>query len=157
MMALPPYRLHRNAFGRLEFTAPNGEVHAGVVPVRAFPVTAPEHGIGLVDPHGRELAWIDQLSDLPDDIRILLETELARREFTPEIRRIVSVSSFATPSTWEVQTDRGTANLILKGEEDIRRLAGPALLIGDSHGIHFLIRDPQALDQQSRRFLDRFL
>lgn len=157
MMDPPPYRLCRNPFGRLECTGPDGEAHEGVVPVRAFPITAPEHGIGLVDPHGRELAWIDQLSDLPDDIRILLETELARREFMPEIRRIVSVSSFATPSTWEVQTDRGTANLILKGEEDIRRLAGPALLIGDSHGIHFLIRDRQALDQQSRRFLDRFL
>ena len=157
MMDPPPYRLCRNAFGRLECTGPDGEAHEGVVPVRAFPITAPEHGIALVDPHGRELAWLDQLSDLPDDIRILLESELARREFMPEIRRIVSVSSFATPSTWEVQTDRGTANLILKGEEDIRRLAAPALLIADSHGIHFLIRDRQALDQQSRRFLDRFL
>jgi len=157
MIDPPLYRLHRNAFGRLEFTGPDGETHAGVAPVRAFPITDPEHGIGLVDPHGQELAWIEQLTDLPDDYRSLLETELAQREFMPEIRRIVSVSSFATPSTWEVQTDRGTANLILKGEEDIRRLAGPALLIGDSHGIHFLIRDPQALDQQSRRFLDRFL
>jgi hypothetical protein len=75
----------------------------------------------------------------------------------PEIKRIVSVSSFATPSTWEVDTERGLATLILKGEEDIRRLTPPALLIADSHGIHFLIRDRQALDQQSRRFLDRFL
>ena len=56
-----------------------------------------------------------------------------------------------------MQTDRGSAHLILKGEEDIRRLTAPALLIADSHGIHYLIRDRHALDQQSRRFLDRFL
>jgi hypothetical protein len=40
----------------------------------------------------------------------------------PVITRIVSVASFATPSTWQVETDRGTATLVLKGEEDIRRL-----------------------------------
>jgi hypothetical protein len=75
----------------------------------------------------------------------------------PVIERIVSVGSFATPSTWEVDTDRGRTTFVLKGEEDIRRLAAPALLIADSHGIQFLIRDRRALDQHSRRILDRFL
>ncbi len=149
--------LRLNAFGRLEFVAADGETHDGVVPVRAFPIGAPDQGIALIDAQGRELAWIERLSDLPEGARALLATELARREFMPVIRRIVSVSSYATPSTWRVETDRGIASLILKGEEDIRRLAPPALLIADSHGIHFLIRDRRALDAQSRRFLDRFL
>jgi hypothetical protein len=99
----------------------------------------PADGIALVDPYGHELAWIDELGDLPDELRSLVETELAQREFMPVITRIVSVASFATPSTWQVETDRGAATLILKGEEDIRRLTPPALLIADSHGIHFLI------------------
>lgn len=157
MIARPDYRLCRNAFGRLEFTAADGETHDGVVPVRSFPITAPDQGIALVDPYGHELAWIDRLADLPDDLRALLEGELARREFMPVIRRIVSVASFATPSTWQVETDRGLASFVLKGEEDIRRLTPPALLIADSHGIHFLIRDRRALDQHSRSILDRFL
>ncbi|HCZ13670.1 MAG TPA: DUF1854 domain-containing protein [Candidatus Accumulibacter sp.] len=157
MNAAPDYRLQRNAFGRLELTAADGQTHLGVVPVRAFPITAADDGIGLVDPHGHELAWIERLSDLPDEMRSLVEDELARREFMPEISRIVSVSSFATPSTWQIETDRGASTLVLKGEEDIRRLHPPALLIADSHGIHFLIRDRYALDQHSRRILDRFL
>ena len=157
MIARPDYQLCRNAFGRLEFSASDGETHDGVVPVRSFPITAPDQGIALVDPYGNELAWIDRLADLPDDLRALLEGELARREFMPVIRRIVSVASFATPSTWQVETDRGLASFVLKGEEDIRRLTPPALLIADSHGIHFLIRDRRALDQHSRRILDRFL
>ena len=90
-------------------------------------------------------------------MRALVESELSGREFIPEIRRLISVSSFATPSTWQVETDRGTTTFVLKGEEDIRRLDSPALLIADSHGIHFLIRDRYALDAPSRRFLDRFL
>ena len=75
----------------------------------------------------------------------------------PEIKRILHVSSFATPSTWQVETDRGETAFTLKGEDDIRRLAAPALLISDSHGIQFLIRDRSALDSHSRKILDRFL
>lgn len=151
------YRLSRNNFGRLVFTGPDGVAQEGVVPVRAFPIAAPEQGIALVDPHGHELAWIERLSDLPDELRALVEGELASREFMPEIRRIVSVGSFATPSTWRVETNHGETSFVLKGEEDIRRLASPALLIADSHGIHFLIRDRFALDTHSRKILDRFL
>ena len=157
MKVRPDYQLRRNSFGRLELTDADGESHDGVVPVRAFPITASDDGLALVDPYGHELAWIDRLDDLPDDLRQLLESELAGREFMPVIERIVSVGSFATPSTWEVDTDRGRTTFVLKGEEDIRRLAAPALLIADSHGIQFLIRDRRALDQHSRRILDRFL
>jgi hypothetical protein len=157
MTDTPDYQLRRNAFGKLELISSDGEIHAGVVPVRAFPISAPADGIALVDPYGHELAWIDELGELPDELRTLLESELAQREFMPVITRIVSVASFATPSTWQVETDRGAATLILKGEEDIRRLTPPALLIADSHGIHFLIPDRSALDQHSRRILDRFL
>ena len=153
----PVYRLSRGPFGRLIFTGAEGEVQEGVVPVRAFPITAPAHAIALVDQHGHELAWIEQLSDLPEELRTIIEAELASREFVPEIRRIRSASSFVTPSTWQVETDRGDTSFILKGEEDIRRLTPAELLITDSHGIYYLIRDRFGLDHQSRRILDRFL
>ncbi|MDP5008118.1 MAG: DUF1854 domain-containing protein, partial [Glaciimonas sp.] len=106
---------------------------------------------------GQELAWIDRLSDLPVDARALIQEELASREFMPEINRIRSVSSFTTPSDWTVATSRGEATFTLKGEEDIRRIVGGALLISDMHGVQFVIRDMQTLDKASRKFLDRFL
>ncbi|SOD42642.1 cyanophycin metabolism-associated DUF1854 family protein [Nitrosovibrio sp. Nv4] len=152
-----PYRLSRDAFGRLVYTGPDGETEVGIVPVRAFPITAPDHGLALIDPNGHELVWIDRLDDVPRDMRELVEAELASREFMPEISRIQDVSNYATPSTWYVETNRGKTAFILKGEEYIRRLTPPALLITDSHGIHFLIRDRYALDHHSRRILDRFL
>jgi hypothetical protein len=151
------FRLTRNAFGRLVFSRPNGAAHEGVVPVRSFPLAAPGEGIAIVGSDGHELAWVDRLDDLPADVRSLIEEELASREFMPEISRIKSVSSFATPSTWDVVTDRGETAMVLKGEEDIRRLGRTALLIADSNGIHFLVRDIQALDRASRKLLDRFL
>ena len=155
-MSQPPLNLARNPFGQLVFTAADGTPHT-VVPVRAFPIAAPTENIGLINPEGEEVAWVDRLADLPDAPRRLIEDELASREFMPVIQRIRHCSSFATPSTWELDTDRGPATLVLKGEEDIRRLKSPSLLIADSRGIHFLVRDRYALDAHSKRILDRFL
>ncbi|MFN3750804.1 MAG: DUF1854 domain-containing protein [Thiobacillus sp.] len=156
-MSAPDFKLHRNAFGRLVLTTANGAAHEGVVPVRAFPIAAPEEGISLMSADGHELAWIDRLADLPSAMRGLVVDELASREFMPEIRRLRQVSSFATPSTWEVETDRGETSFVLRGEEDIRRLGPSSLLIADAHGVQFLIRDLAALDRHSRKLLDRFL
>lgn len=156
-MSAPGFALARDAFGRLVLTTAAGEIHEGVVPVRAFPLAAPDEDISLVSAEGHEVAWIARLDDLPAGPRALVEAGLTAREFMPEILRLKSVSSFATPSTWEVETDRGDTAFILKGEEDIRRLPSSGLLIADSHGIQYLVRDLQRLDRTSRRLLDRFL
>ena len=151
------FQLARNAYGRLVLTAADGTVCEGVVPVRAFPIAAPGEGIALLSAEGHEAGWIERLEELPAALRQLVEEELARREFMPEILRIRAVSSFATPSTWTIDTDRGATALVLWGEEDIRRLGKSGLLIEDSQGIHFLVRDINGLDSASRRLLDRFL
>ena len=137
-------------------TGSDGETQEAL-PVRAFPIGTPDEGIALVDPHGHELAWIERLDELPAELRQLVDSELASREFMPIISRIVDVSGHATPNTWKVVTNHGDTQFVLKGEEDIRRLGIQGLLIADSHGIHFLIRDRYALDAHSRKILDRFL
>lgn len=152
----PGFRLSRDPFGRLAFER-NGQRICPVVPVRGFPIAAPNEGIALMDSQGRELAWIERLEDLPADIRLLIIDELASREFVPRIQRIRRVSTYATPSLWLVDTDRGPTQLTLKAEEDIRRLSPASLLITDSHGVQFLIPDTAVLDKASRRTLDHFL
>jgi hypothetical protein len=149
--------LQRDAAGRLVFTDANGEPHAGVVPVRAFPIAAPDEGISLVNTEGHEVAWVDDLRTVAPAARALLQEELALRDFVPEITRLKSVSSFGTPSVWTVETDRGETSFILKGEEDIRRLARTGLLIAGSQGVQYSVRDMTALDRASRRLLERFL
>ncbi|MBT0568830.1 DUF1854 domain-containing protein [Curvibacter sp. CHRR-16] len=154
---IPTLNLYRTPFGKLALTDASGTVHEGVQPVRAFPVKAPEHGISLLNADGKEVAWIDALAAVPEPAQTLLREELVQREFMPVIERIDSVSSYATPSTWTVQTDRGMTSFVLKGEEDIRRLGHHnALLIADAHGIQYLVRDQFALDAHSKRILDRF-
>jgi hypothetical protein len=151
------FTLRRDAFGKLVLTNAQGEEFVGVTPVRSFPVQAPTRGISLVRDGGKEAAWIEDLEQVDPAVRALVTEELEGREFMPEIVQIKSVSSFATPSTWSVKTDRGDTDFVLKGEEDIRRLGAYSLLVADSHGIHFLIRDMFAIDKGSRKILDRFL
>ena len=151
------FQLQRDSFGKLVLTAFDGQVHHGVVPVRAFPIQSPDKGISMVLHDGKEVAWIDAIADLPPAVAALVREELEGREVMPEIQRIASVTSYATPCTWEVQTDRGATRFVLKGEEDIRRIGRNSLLVADNHGIHFLVRDLAGLDKHSRKILDRFL
>jgi hypothetical protein len=151
------FKLSRNAAGRLVLTDAHGNTHEGVVPVRAFPISAPDAGLSLLGEDGHELRWISSLGDVPEDVRALLESELTQREFMPEITRIGQVSSFATPSKWQVSTNRGDTELLLKAEDHIRRLTLTSLLITDGHGVSFMIRDVEALDKHSRKLLERFL
>ena len=90
-------------------------------------------------------------------MQALIAEALSAREFMPEIIRIKSVSAFSTPSTWLVTTDRGETSLVLKSEDFVRRLSHTRLLIADSLGIDYLVRDLGMLDKASRRLLDRFL
>ncbi len=150
--------LTRDAFGRLILTTADGVRHEDISPVRAFPLAEPQAHISLVGSDGHERLWVDHLDRLPAAARRVLEEELAQRECLPVIRRILSVSTLATPSQWEVETDRGRTTLLLKAEEDIRRLPEPGrLLITSGHGLHFVVADRFGLDRGSRKLLERFL
>lgn len=156
------FELTLNTFGQLVLNKPGLPPWIGVIPVRAFPLTAPEEGLSLVTSSGEEVLWISHLTDLPEAMREIVEAELASREFMPEIQAIRSVSSYATPCTWRVSTIQGETELVLKGEEDIRRLhlygnGIQSLIIRDRHGIEYFVPNRNALDRHSRKLLDRFL
>ena len=150
------HQLERNALGNLVFIDAKGERHVGVYPVRAFPITAPAAGIGIMNQSGKEVCWFSDVAPIPEVELSLIEEELAAREFMPVIERITKVSTFATPSIWDIETDRGPTRIRLKGEEDIRRIDGNTLLIADSNGLQFIIKDSTQLDKVSKKLLDRF-
>ena len=156
-MSNTQFELQRDSYGRLVLTTQNGERHEGVTPVRAFPIAAPDEGLSLVNYEGHEVGWVERTADLPPAIGQLIEEELASREFVPEIRAINAISSYVTPSTWQVDTDRGSFCMVLESEDDIRRISRTMLMISDSNGIQFLVRDLSRLDRSSRKLLDGFL
>ena len=151
------FSLSRNSFGYLCLQDQAGVTHEQVVPVRAFPISYPNESIAIVDRDGHELVWLDSLDQATPSNQLLINEELASREFMPVLTGIENVSTFATPSTWTVKTNRGPTQFILRGEEDIRRVNKTMYLVSDTHGVQYLIQHIQALDKHSRRLLDRFL
>jgi hypothetical protein len=116
------FSLSRNSFGYLCLQDQAGVTHEQVVPVRAFPISYPNESIAIVDRDGHELVWLDSLDQATPSNQLLINEELASREFMPVLTGIENVSTFATPSTWTVKTNRGPTQFILRGEEDIRRV-----------------------------------
>jgi hypothetical protein len=151
------FSLAFDPFGKLVITLADGTQFVGVVVSRAFPIATPDQSISILSAEGKELAWIESLHDLPANEQTLVSQALQGREFMPEILRLEGVNSFSTPSVWRVQTNRGSTQLVLKGEEDIRRLSATRLIVADAHGVQFLIRDLPSLDRHTRKLLDRFL
>jgi hypothetical protein len=149
--------LQRDTWGRLVLIDAEGRRTVGVDPVRAFPYSDPDHWVSLCDADGREVLSIESLASLAPAVRQAIEEELAQREFVPVIKRLVRVSSEATPCTWDVETDRGTTRFTLNSEDDVRRLGPHRALVADFQGIRYLIPDTRALDASSRRLLERYL
>ena len=146
-----------DSLGRLVFHASDGRQHTGVVPVRGFPISEPDYGISICDADSRELLWIERLSQLSDADRKVIQSELADREFTPVLERIIRISMNAEPCEWEVDTDRGRTTFVLKTDEDVRRIDSRRAMVTDSNGVSYLIRDLDALNATSRRYLERYL
>lgn len=155
--------LEQDRFGQLVLVDAAGRRHAGVHPVRAFPLSAAVQSAGeealisLLGRDGHELLWIERFDQLDAASRALLKAELASRQFMPRILRLLDVSSFSTPSNWQVETDRGATQLELKSEDHIRRLPDGRLLIAGGDGVSYLVDNLVALDRHSRRLLERFL
>jgi hypothetical protein len=151
------FGLNHDSWGRLVLIDSTGRPHIGVEPVRAFPISDPQHWISIVDAEGRELVLVEDAGSLPAAVRDVLLEDLARREFVPHIDRILKVSTDAEPSEWDVQTDRGPTKFLLNSGDDIRRLSPYSALVIDVHGTRYLIEDTRKLDAASRRHLERYL
>jgi hypothetical protein len=152
-----PFELTHDAWGRLVLTDAAGERYVGVVPLRVFPATDPQHWIALVDAQGRELLMIEDLAACPPPVREVIELELSQREFLPEILRIVYVSSIIEPCDWEVITDRGPTRFVLKNEDDVRRTGPYSGIVIDAQGVRYLIRDTRQLDLYGRRAIEQYI
>ena len=150
------FTLMRNAAGRLVLTESSGRVHEGVEPVRAFPISDADRLVSILDSHGREITCVNDLANLPGETAAVIRQELSEREFLPRIERIVHVKTYKDPHEWDVVTDRGRVQFLLR-DDDIRRLGPTKAILVDAHGVRFYIPDSRQMDAKSRRVLSQYL
>ena len=150
-------KFDRDAWGQLVLSLPDGTQHAGVEPVRCFPLTNPTHAIALLDGEGHEILNLPTLDVLAPAARDILQRELVEREFVPVIQRIAATSAPNPPCRWDVETDRGRTSFQLESDDDCRRLGPHGVLIADSNGIRYTIPDINRLDASSQRIVSRLV
>jgi hypothetical protein len=151
------FGLTRDQWGQLVLIDSDGHKHADVTPIALFPLSEADAWISIRAADGAELACIADPHKLPAETWKLLKEELAQREFVPVIERIVRVSGNSEPCEWQVETDRGPTQFLLKSEEDVRRIGDHQILIVDAHGTRYHIPDLSAMDVKSRRIVEWYV
>lgn len=58
------FSISKDAFGNLQLIDQDGATHEKVRIIRAFPISDPDHGFAIVDDHGHEVAWFEDLNAL---------------------------------------------------------------------------------------------
>ena len=150
----------------LTLTQPNGKVEEfeRVVAVRCFPVTNPQEFVSVREPdskkkgRGKEIGMIRRMADMPKEAQDLLNEELDRRYFTPEILRITGMKEKFGYSYWDVDTSAGRVTFVLNNPfSNIRVLEDNSVFINDIDGNCFKIPDVAKLDAQSLRRIEIYL
>lgn len=153
--ALDELTLERRDDGRLWAT-----LDGAASPVRVhrcFPWSEPGRFLSLRGDDDEELALVDALDDLDEESRAVLEVAVAEAGFVLEITRIVSVDEEVEIRTWEVETRQGPRSFQTRLDDWPTDVPGGGILIRDVAGDLYHVREPEAMDAKSRRWLWAFV
>lgn len=123
---------------------------------RAFPISDPDHFIGLLDGEGRDIGMIIEPSALDSESRMVLAEELELRYFVPLVRQVVNVKEEFGSIYWSVETDRGGADFVIRNPKDSTlELPGNRVILTDVDGNRFEFPDISKLDRASAEAIMR--
>jgi len=151
-------RLFSDGSGKVRLVIEGDRCYLDVKPARAFPFSAPETCLGLLDDKDKVIGLIGGPEDLDMVSRQTLRNALERRYFLPNVTRVLQAKEEFGAVYCDVLTDRGPRHFVAKGMRDtIRHLGNGELLISDVDGNRYRIENWQTLDAPSRRLLERLL
>lgn len=139
------------------------ETFERVAVIRAFPITNPDDFLSVREPgkgggRGDEIGLIETITLFDEDTVALLNEELNRRYFIPEITRIYSMKEKYGYHYTEAQTSAGRVQFVMNNpSNNIRTLEDGRVLITDTDGNCFCLPDPSKLDKQSYRIIEIYL
>lgn len=143
----------------LRLTIENDRSYLKVHAVRAFPLTNLNEYIGLLDAiGGREIGMLRNIRDLEAQPRELVQAELSRRYFIPKVTKITKAKKEFGAIYWDVDTDRGRREFIMRGIRDsIHEIEPGRYLITDVDGNRFELPQLSKLDTRSQAHWDKIV
>lgn len=124
---------------------------------RAFPVD--ERGAYLsirnaLDEERAEIGMIQDATGLDAESRLVVEQELYRRYFVPQVERVTYLKEEFGVLNFEAETDRGPREFSVRNpQENVREIAEDRLLVIDIDGCRYEIPDLKRLDKKSAAIL----
>jgi len=153
-----PIRLRREA-GRLVAGRDGDDEPVPVRVVCASPLRGPAGGVSILHASKKEeLAYVPALAELDEASRTVVADELTRRYFLPKIRSVLHTRATFGVRYWQVQTDRGPRQFVMKSPEtNTAWLSDDRCVLTDSLGNCYEIESLAALDRRSRKRVDLVL
>ena len=149
-------RLFRDGSGRLRMTIEGERSYLEVEAVRTFPMSDPDHYVGFLDNQSKVIGIVVELGRMDEESQRLVAESLERHYFVPTITRVYSMKEEFGAVYWDVETDRGRREFVVKGMRDaIQELDNGELLFPDVDGNRYRIVDWRQLDLRSQRLLER--
>ena len=125
---------------------------------RAFPYDQPDGFISVLDKDSKEHGMIRSISDFDGESAEIINSELARKYFTPHITKIHSVKERFGYSYWDVESDRGRLSFAMHDTfRNITKISENRVVLNDVDGNRYEIDDVLALDGRSYRRIELYL
>ena len=151
-------RLFREPAWHLRMTIEGDRTYLRVKIVRAVPLSDPDRYICFLDANDEVICMVDDVTTLSVENQAIIREELDLRYMTSRVERVHSIRSEYGVSYWEVTTDRGPREFVVKNVgEDARWLDEKRVLILDVDGNRFEVADLGALDRRSRGLIEMVL
>jgi hypothetical protein len=148
------FSLETDTEGRLILKRPGQDDASDVRIRRAFPWTNPSRNVSVRSKEGKELLLVEDLNDLPGELRTTISQWLEATSFIPKITRVVDVDVRFGFQQWKVLTDRGPAEFRVQEREDIRFMPDGRFSVKDADGNLYELGSLQSLDETSRRAIE---
>jgi hypothetical protein len=140
--------------GRMVLVRPGVEDAVDVRVRRSFPWSSPGRNVSIRSKEGKELVMIDDLANLSQGLRGIVENYLAGTSMIPRITRVMAVDVRFGFQQWTVETDRGPADFRVQEREDIRFMADGRFTVKDADGTIYELPRMDQLDDISRRAIE---
>jgi len=147
-------KIYRNELDDLVVELPEGSKYEKARVMCAFPLSNPSEFIIFRDEEDNEIGLIENIKELNSKERKILDEELEKSYFIPQIKRIINLEEKYAISQWEVETDKGIHTFSVQNREEIRLLSTGRVIIKDSDGNRYEIPDYRRLDPKSLAFLE---
>jgi hypothetical protein len=154
--SIDPARVHvfEGPLGVLRCTLEGEKSVLRVKVVRAFPLSAHSRWISLLDAKNKEVCLIEDPDQLDPESQRLVEQALGQFYRQADILKIYSVRQEYRTMFWDVETERGRRDFVVKWAVDTVNWRGSGeLLLVDIDTNRFHIPDVTVLDKHSMRQL----